>query len=94
MSDEIRKYHRNEVKGHVRSYVEGKSQSLDKTVKMIRTKCKNYNISEQELRSILIQVEREAVEPYLKQPKHSKLYQPERLVRFKEVCRRLGIDID
>ena len=81
----------SQIKGRIRAYVVREKEPRSKLVKYIKTMCKRYAITHQELKRILIQVRTENVEPFLNSSKGS-FYQPERLTRFKDLCRELGFE--
>ena len=54
--------------------------------------CEKYLITDQELEKILEYVKAEVVIPFLN-PSRGSLYQPERLDRFKNLCRELNINV-
>ncbi|OYT57295.1 MAG: hypothetical protein B6U76_01365 [Desulfurococcales archaeon ex4484_217_2] len=81
-----------QIKGRIVSYVVRESEPLDKLVKYVRTMCKKYGITLEDLRQILVEVKKESVEPFLDSSRT--FYQPIRLVRFEKLCRELGIEVN
>jgi len=82
-----------QIKGRIESYVGREKEPLSKLTKYIKTMCIKYQITDQELKQILKEVESEIVKPFLKYS-GGLLYQPERLDRFKKLCQELEIVID
>lgn len=88
-----RNYFISQVRGRIESYVGNEKEPFFKLVKYIRTMCKKYAITNQELKEILEHIKAEIVIPFLT-PSRGSLYQPKRLDRFENLCRELNINVD
>ncbi|RLG01972.1 MAG: hypothetical protein DRN49_00125 [Thaumarchaeota archaeon] len=87
-----RKFFLPQIRERIRSYIVREREPLSKLVKYIKTMCKKYDITSQDLRQILAEVRRESVKPFL-DPSKGILYQPKRLSRFEKLCRELEIEV-
>ena len=87
-----RKFFIPQIEGRIRSYVAREPEPLPKLVKYIRTMCRKYGITAQDLQRSLTNVKKESVDPFLDASRG--LYQPKRLARFNELCRELGLKVN
>jgi len=81
-----------QTKRKMTSYIAREKEPLSKLVKFIKTRCEKKGIPLQDLQKILTEIKRESVEPFLDRSKKS--YQPERLTRYENLCKELGVKVN